>query len=314
MKTIFSGVQPTGSIHLGNYLGAIKNWVSIIKTTPNAQFFFSIADLHAITIYQDPQSLRDAILQTFAMYVACGIYGENITVFQQSAVRQHAELAWALSCNIQTGFLNRMTQYKEKAWEKERACLGLYSYPVLMAADILLYKTNLVPVGEDQIQHVELTREIASKFNSKYSQSILTVPDYVLTKSAKRIMSLRDAKKKMSKSDESDFSRINLLDDTETILKKIQKAKSGDAEIQNLANIYKAITGLELTMEDGKSAVFKQAVADAIIMEILPIQKKFHELMNDRTHIISLLAKGAERAGAVAESNLNEIYKVIGLR
>ena len=226
MKTVFSGIQPTGSIHLGNYLGAIKNWKNIIDADKSSQFFFSIVDLHAITIHQNPQELRDAILGTFAMYVACEISGKNITVFQQSMVSQHAKLAWVISCNLQMGFLDRMTQYKEKTDNnKERACLGLYSYPVLMAADILLYNTNIVPVGEDQIQHIELARDIAIKFNSKYGK-VFTVPEYILTK-AKRVMSLKDGTKKMSKSDDSDLSRINLLDTPETIIKKIQKAKSG---------------------------------------------------------------------------------------
>jgi tryptophanyl-tRNA synthetase len=178
MKTVFSGIQPTGVLHIGNYLGAIKNWKRIIKNS-NHRFFFSIVDLHAITVYQKPEELRESILSTFALYLACGISGKNVVVFQQSAVKQHAELAWVLSCNTPLGWLDRMTQYKDKTAEnKERACLGLYSYPILMAADILLYQTDIVPVGEDQKQHIELTRDIAIRFNEKYG-NVFQVPNNV---------------------------------------------------------------------------------------------------------------------------------------
>jgi tryptophanyl-tRNA synthetase len=314
MNTIFSGIQPTGSLHLGNYLGAIKNWKEIITKSSNSRFFFSIVDLHAITVHQKPTALQESILSTFATYLACGIEGENITVFQQSMVSQHTELAWILACNLQIGYLDRMTQYKDKTTEhKERACLGLYSYPVLMAADILLYNTNLVPVGEDQIQHIELTRDIANKFNIKYNKDILTMPQFVLTKS-KRVMSLKDGTKKMSKSDESDSSRINLLDDANTITHKIKKAKTGTEEIQNLSSIFESITDhLPPSIENNMSS-FKQNLTEAIITELDPIQKKYKELMNNKHELTMLLHKGANSARNIAEQNLEGIYKAIGLR
>lgn len=311
MKTIFSGIQPTGVIHLGNYLGAIKNWKDVISRQQNSQFLFSIVDLHAITIYQNPDELRQSILNTFALYVACDIFGDNITVFQQSMVSQHVELAWVLSCNLQMGFLDRMTQYKEKTTNnKERACLGLYSYPVLMAADILLYKTDLVPVGEDQIQHIELTRDIAQKFNQKYKNDIFTLPNYILTE-AKRVMSLKDGSKKMSKSDESDLSRINLLDDIDTIAKKIQKAKTGDLEIQNLSTIYETISKTKPSIES--MSVFKKDLTDVIISELLPIQEKYKKLIDDKNFLYSQMNIGAEKARNIANKNLKKIYKIIGL-
>ncbi len=313
MKTVFSGIQPTGTIHLGTYLGAIKNWKNIIDNNSSSQFFFSIVDLHAITIHQNPQELRDAILGTFAMYVACGIDGDNITVFQQSAVSQHTELAWVLSCNLQMGFLDRMTQYKEKTHQnKERACLGLYSYPVLMASDILLYNTNIVPVGEDQIQHIELARDIAIKFNSKYGKEVFTLPEYVLTK-AKRVMSLKDGTKKMSKSDDSDLSRINLLDTPETITRKIQKAKTGEAEMHNLTSIYEALTGEVPQIRDGMVSIFKKHLVEVIVKEFEPIQQKFFELMKERDSLVKLLERGGQSAQVIAKKNLGEVYKTIGL-
>jgi tryptophanyl-tRNA synthetase len=314
MNTIFSGIQPTGNLHLGNYLGAIKNWKEIIAKSSNSRFFFSIVDLHAITVHQKPVALQESILSTFATYLACGIEGENITVFQQSMVSHHTELAWILACNLQIGYLDRMTQYKEKTTaHKERACLGLYSYPVLMAADILLYNTNLVPVGEDQIQHIELTRDIANKFNIKYGKDILTMPQFILTK-AKRIMSLKDGTKKMSKSDESDLSRINLLDDTDTITHKIKKAKTGTEEIKNLSNIFESITGHLPPSIESNMASFKQNLTEAIITELKPIQTKYKELMNNKHELNILLNKGANSARNIAEQNLKEIYKSIGLR
>ncbi len=316
MQTVFSGIQPTGNLHLGNYLGAIKNWKNIISSSPNSQFFFSIVDLHAITVYQNSQELRRAILQTFATYLACGIDGKNITVFQQSMVSQHAELAWVLSCHIQMGFLERMTQYKEKIHShKEKECLGLCSYPVLMAADILLYRANIVPVGEDQVQHVELTRDIAKKFNAKYGKEILTLPQAKLSPS-KRVMSLKDGMKKMSKSDESGLSRINLLDDADVVQKKIKKAKTGNInspEIKNLLEIYNAVGGnVEFNPENMEQ--FKINLTDAIIAEIQPIQKRYTELMQSDGDLSKTLASNAENAHTVAQKNLTEIYKEIGIR
>lgn len=317
MTIVFSGIQPTGNLHLGNYLGAIKNWQKSILTNPGYNYLFSIVDLHAITIHQDPASLRNSILSTYAMYIACGIEGKNITVFQQSAVSEHAELAWILSCNLQLGYLDRMTQYKEKTVShKERACLGLYSYPVLMAADILLYSTQIVPVGEDQTQHIELTRDVAIKFNKKYGKDIFTIPKYILTE-AKRVMSLKDGTKKMSKSDESDFSRINLLDDAETIVNKIKKAKTGDidsSEVKNLIGIYSAISGVIPTDAEMQSmAKFKENLAEVIITELKPVQEKYHALIKDSSELQRMLKNGGNAAKEIASKNLARVYEEVGL-
>ena len=314
----FSGIQPTGTIHIGNYLGAIKNWKNLIsENTTNSTFIFSIVDLHAITVFQKPENLRESILTTFATYLACGIEGSNINVFQQSMIKEHCELAWILSCNLQIGFLDRMTQYKEKTHNnKERSCLGLYSYPVLMAADILLYNTNIVPVGEDQIQHIELTRDIAQKFNAQYGK-ILTIPEAKLT-NAIRVMSLRDGTKKMSKSDESDLSRINLLDSPEIIANKIQKSKTGQEnspEVKNLFTIYEAFTGEKANFDiANNSSAFKKALTEAITCELTPIQKKFNELIQDKTYLLEQLKNNCEKISNIASTNLNNVYKVIGLR
>lgn len=228
-KTIFSGIQPTGNLHLGNYLGAIKQWQNM--QTEDAKRLFCIVDLHAITVPQNSINLKESILKTVAMYIACGIDPNKNTIFVQSAVPQHAQLAWLLSCFCPIGWLNRMTQFKEKSGtNKEKASLALYSYPVLMAADILLYNTTDVPVGEDQKQHIELARDIALKFNNDVGIQVFTIPKPVINGHATRVMSLKDGTKKMSKSDESDYSRINLLDAPDIIQKKLQKAKSDSFE------------------------------------------------------------------------------------
>ncbi len=325
---IFSGIQPTGILHIGNYLGAIKNWKSLIAQNSGDEFIFSIVDLHAITIFQEPQVLRESILTTFVMYIACGIESgidgknikQNIRVFQQSMVKEHCELAWILSCNIQMGFIDRMTQYKDKTREnQERACLGLYSYPILMAADILLYNTDIVPVGDDQIQHIELAREIAEKFNAKYG-NIFTIPKAKLTElsETQRIMSLRDGTNKMSKSDESDFTRINLLDSADTILQKIKKAKTGEVnspEVKNLLGIYEAFSGQKSNHDiTSNSSAFKNDLAEAIISELTPIQNKFYELMKDKESLLEILHKNGAEVAKIAGENLHRIYKVIGLR
>lgn len=313
METIFSGIQPTGNLHLGNYLGAIKNWKNLIDEKKNSRFFFSVVDLHAITVHQQPKALQQSILETFAIYLACGIEGENITLFQQSQVKQHAELAWALSCNLQMGFLDRMTQYKEKIENnKERACLGLYSYPVLMASDILLYSTTVVPVGEDQTQHIELTREIAQKFNTKYNINAFILPKTKLTE-AKRVMSLHDGTKKMSKSTPSDFSRINILDTPEIIARKIQKANSGEREIANLQSIFYAITGNMAIIKEGRIADFKKDLTEAIIAELTPIQAQFNDFLKNQDYLTQKMQQGATNATHQASQKLEEVYKIIGL-
>ncbi len=316
----FSGIQPTGVLHIGNYLGAIKNWRKLILEKSSDTFIFSIVDLHAITLFQEPQMLRKSILETFATYLACGIEGQNVHVFQQSFVKEHAELAWILSCNVQIGHLDRMTQYKEKtANHKERACVGLYSYPILMAADILLYNTDIVPVGNDQIQHIELARDIAKAFNAKYGE-IFTIPKAKLTETSavQRVMSLRDGTKKMSKSDDSDHSRINLLDSAELITQKIKKAKTGEVdspEVKNLFGIYEACTG-EKPNHDiaSNSSAFKSDLANAIIAELSPIQAKFHDLMKNQDYLLTELNKNGDGVSHIASQNLQKIYKTIGLR
>lgn len=318
MKTVFSGIQPTGTLHIGNYLGAIKNWKNIIENEQDNKFFFSIVDLHAITVHQKPQELRESILATFAMYLACGIEGKNVVVFQQGAVKQHAELAWVLSCNTPIGWLDRMTQYKDKTAEnKERACLGLYAYPVLMAADILLYQTDIVPVGEDQKQHIELTRDIAIRFNEKYS-NIFKIPEAQIQKECKRVMSLKDGTKKMSKSDESDLSRINMLDDELTIISKIKKAKGGDLnspEMQNLLGLYYVFAGekYDENLAVEKTGVFKEKLAEKIIADLLPIQKKYYKLMEDVVGLQKILTENNKNAEAVANANMKKVFTEIGV-
>lgn len=317
---IFSGIQPTGVLHIGNYLGAIKNWRKLILENPSDNFIFSIVDLHAITLFQKPQELRQSILETFAMYIACGIEGSNVNVFQQSSVKEHSELAWILSCNVQIGHLDRMTQYKEKtAHHKERACVGLYSYPILMAADILLYNTDIVPVGNDQLQHIELTRDIAQAFNAKYGK-IFTIPKAKLTENSfvQRVMSLRDGTKKMSKSDDSDLSRINLLDSPELIVQKIKKAKTGEVdspEVKNLFGIYEAITGKKPNFDIvNNSASFKNDLAQAIIAELTPIQEKFHNLIKNKDFLLTQMKQNGQELSQMASQNLQKVQHAIGLR
>ncbi len=316
----FSGIQPTGVLHIGNYFGAIKNWKNLLTQNQVDIFIFSIVDLHAITLFQNPQALRQSILETFAMYIACGIEGQNVNVFQQSSVKEHSELAWILSCNVQIGHLDRMTQYKDKTRNnQERACVGLYSYPVLMAADILLYNTDIVPVGNDQIQHIELARDIAQSFNTKYGE-IFTIPKPKLTENpaVQRVMSLRDGTKKMSKSDESDFSRINLVDSPELIMQKIKKAKTGEVdspEVKNLFGIYEACTGAKPQHDiASSSSAFKNDLAQAIIAELTPIQEKFHTLMQNQEYLLSQLQKNGQELSQMASQNLQKVQHAIGLR
>lgn len=318
MKTVFSGIQPTGALHIGNYLGAIKNWKKIIEIEKDNKFFFSIVDSHAITVHQKPEELRQNILSTFATYLACGIEGENVVVFQQGAVKQHTELAWVLSCNTPIGWLDRMTQYKDKTSEnKERACLGLYAYPVLMAADILLYQTDIVPVGEDQRQHIELARDIAIRFNEKYG-NIFKIPEAQIQKEGKRVMSLKDGTKKMSKSDDSDFSRINILDSEEVIVGKIKKATGGGVgspEMKNLLEIYTAFSGkvYDENFAVEKTGLFKQELAHEILGKLVPIQTKYHNLMEDRAGLKKILQECNQKAEIVACENMRFVLDAIGV-
>ena len=326
MSRIFSGLQPTGNIHLGNYLGAVRNWVSLQESY---ECIYCIVDLHAITVAQDPAALRESIMETTAAYIACGLDPKQSIIFNQSTVSAHAELAWIMSCHTTIGKLNRMTQFKDKAGKnKEKASLGLYSYPVLMAADILAYKATHVPVGDDQKQHLELTRDIASVFNESAGSEMFPLPETLILGDATRVMSLRDGTNKMSKSEASDMSRINLTDDTDLIMKKIKKAKSDmiegisydvDArpEVSNLLTIYAAVT--EQSVEDATNecaamnmATFKQALTDALIVHLSPIQERYAALMDDKTYISDILSDGAARADAIARPIMDEIKDVMG--
>lgn len=323
---IFSGVQPTGNLHLGNYLGAIRNWVDMQK---NYECIFCIVDMHAITVAQDPVALRNATREVTAAYIACGINPDTATIFHQSSVSVHAELAWILNCFTPLGWLNRMTQFKEKAGkQRDNALLGLYSYPVLMAADILGYKATHVPVGEDQKQHLELARDIAGAFNRRYEVEFFPLPEPVITGQATRVMSLQDGTKKMSKSDASEKSRINLTDDADTIATKIRKAKSDMVEglswepdtrpeAANLVNIYSTLSGesREAIVDRYASsgfAPFKKDLADVAVTHLAPITAKMRELMSDVGYIDSILKKGAQNADAIAQPVLAEVKDLVG--
>jgi tryptophanyl-tRNA synthetase len=326
MTLVLSGVQPTGNLHLGNYLGAIKNWVTMQK---QHKCLFCIVDLHAITVPQDPEHLRKSTIQTAATYIACGIDPINSAIFNQSSVSEHSELAWLLSTITPLGWLNRMTQFKDKAGKnKDQSCLGLYSYPVLMAADILIYKATHVPVGEDQKQHLELARDIAGAFNRQYDNEFFPLPEPIITGQATRVMSLRDGTRKMSKSEESDNSRINLTDDNDTIIRKISKAKSDmepgvtydtqkRPEASNLLNIFASISGknikdIEKTYIDSGFADFKKDLAESLIEHINPIRKEILKLVDDRAYLEKLLYDGSHKARGIASNNIKEIKKIMG--
>ena len=327
---IFSGIQPTSNLTLGNYLGALKNWVMLQGEYDEA--LYCVVDLHALTVPQDPASLPDQTREIAAAFLACGIDPKKATIFNQSMVREHTELGWLLSTITPLGWLNRMTQFKDKVGKhKERAGLGLYSYPVLMAADILLYKATHVPVGDDQKQHVELARDIAGKFNNDFKTEYFTAPEPKIFGTATRVMSLRDGTKKMSKSDPSDYSRINLIDDADTIAQKIRKAKTdplplpekiadldGRPEAKNLLNIYAALNGetLEKTCATftGKTfSEFKQDLTDLLVAELSPIGNDIRRFMSDKSAIDAVLASGADKASELAAKHMNEIRDIIGL-
>ena len=326
---VFSGVQPTGNLHLGNYLGAMKNFVELQKKT---NCIYSIVDLHAITVFQDPKELNNSILETVAGFIACGLDFKKSIIFNQSSVSEHAELAWIFNCVSRLGWLNRMTQFKEKAGtNKENASVGLYVYPNLMAADILLYKATHVPVGDDQKQHLELCRDIANKVNNDFGSSeFFPIPEPLIHKNFSRVMSLRDGKKKMSKSEESDYSRINLQDSEDEIEKKIKKAKTDSSAIPsdkkdlekrpealNLLNIYSSITSstLEKTLKEmeGKDfSQFKKKPTDVLIATICPIGKKIKQLNKDKVQLVSILREGSVKAKTIAGKNLKEIKEIVG--
>lgn len=315
MKIAFSGIQSSGALHLGNYLGAIKPWKEIIK---NNSAFLMIADLHAITIFQDPSKLRQSIMEVFATYIACGFdpsINKNVKIFLQSNVKEHTELAWIIGCNTPLGWLDRMTQYKDKAREnKERECLGLYSYPCLMAADILLYKTNIVPVGEDQKQHLELTRDIALRMNRLYKTAIFTIPEIQISK-AKRVMSLKDASKKMSKSDTSPDSRITLTDTSDEIKRKISKSTTGSLEsleVQNLLTIYKEISGKDYLFEgEIKFSAFKKELTDCVIEELTPISTKMALLLKEKEELAKMLKIFSNQVSEIANHSMTQIKNTV---
>ena len=326
---IFSGVQPTGEIHIGNYFGAISQFVS---NQEKYKSIFSIVDLHAITVWQDPSELSKSIKKVLAIFLASGIDPDKNIIFNQSRVAEHTQLSWVLSCTARMGWLNRMTQFKDKAGKnKENASIGLYSYPVLMAADILLYSATHVPVGDDQKQHLELARDIAHKFNTDYKKEIFALPVPLMNQSSARIMSLRDGTKKMSKSDISEYSRILMTDSNDQITTKIKKAKTDSMnmpmdlneaekrpEINNLLNIYCACTNRKkdeiISNFSGKEiSFFKKSLTEVLVTVVEPISTKTKELLNDEKYLDEILIKGAEDARNIAQEKIQEIYKIVGM-
>ena len=330
-KKIFSGVQPTGNLHLGNYLGALKNFVELNNDETN-KCIFCVVDLHAITVKQDPNELRNNIRETVATFIASGIDPKKSIIFNQSKVSGHSEAAWILGCSARMGWLNRMTQFKEKAGkDKEKASIGLYSYPVLMAADILLYDATHVPVGDDQKQHLELCRDIAQKFNNDYGAAdFLKVPEPLIQKEFSRIMSLKDGLKKMSKSEISDLSRINLTDEKNQIINKIKKAKtdplpmpSNSSELEkrpeakNLLGIYASLTksNLENIIKEfsGKNfSEFKDKLSEVLVEKISPISIEIKKLLNDQKYLDEILLDGYEKADKIASKKVKKIHEIIG--
>ena len=329
-KLVFSGVQPTGNLHLGNYLGALKNFVSLQK---EMECIYCVVDLHAITVFQEPKNLHDHVLETAASFLATGLDPEKSIIFNQSSVSGHSELAWIFNCVSRIGWLNRMTQFKDKAGsDKEKASVGLYIYPNLMAADILLYKATHVPVGADQKQHLELSRDIAQKFNKDFKcENFFPLPEPLIPKNISRVMSLRDGTKKMSKSEESDYSRINLKDTADEINKKIKKAKSDSdpipSDIKSLQNKPEALNLLTIYSELAKKSLetitsemsgkeysfLKSELTELIVNEITPVGKEIQKLLKDKSHLKKILKKGTEKANILAEENLKNIREKVGL-
>ena len=342
MDKIFSGVQPTGNLHIGNYLGAIKNFVELQNKDESAIAYYCVVDLHAITVWQEPEKLKKEILETTAVFIASGIDPNRSIIFNQSKVEYHAELSWIFNCICRVGWLNRMTQFKEKAGKnRENVSVGLYTYPVLMAADILAYKSNLVPVGEDQKQHLELARDIAQKFNHDYRVEFFPDIKPLIFGKATRVMSLRNGNAKMSKSDDSDYSRINLLDEPDMIHNKIKKAKTDSQAIMgeealdedkkvkhdilssrpeaiNLLQIYSAITDKDiretLNLFSGKEfRLLKESLSEALIEKIVPIGNEVKKMLSDAKFLEEVLNLGSEKAREEAKKNLLDIKKTVGL-
>ena len=330
-KKIFSGVQPSGNLHLGNYLGAIKNFVDL-QNQKETECIYCIVDLHAITVKQEPKELKKNIRETLATFIASGLDYKKSIIFNQSSVTAHAEGAWILSCIARMGWLNRMTQFKEKAGkDKEKASVGLYIYPILMSADILLYDATHVPVGEDQKQHLELSRDIANKFNLDFnSPNFLKAPEPLIQKNFSRIMSLKDGTKKMSKSDASDLSRINLTDNKDQIVNKIKKAKTDTQnmpsnekdlfnrpEVENLLGIYSSLNNQDLNSSIsefvGKNfSEFKLKLSEIVVEKIVPISNEISKLKKDKKFIDKVLKEGAEKANKIASKKVEEMKKIIG--
>ena len=330
-KKIFSGVQPTGNLHLGNYIGAIKNFVDLQNQEGN-ECVYCVVDLHAITTKQDPKILKDNIRETTATFLASGINPKKSIIFNQSLVSAHSEGSWILGCVARMGWLNRMTQFKEKAGkDKEKASVGLYIYPVLMTADILLYDATHVPVGEDQKQHLELSRDIAQKFNLDFNApNFLRVPEPLIQKNFSRIMSLKDGTNKMSKSDPSDLSRINLTDNKDQIVNKIKKAKTDNdtlpedeknlsqrPEVENPLGIYSSLSNQSLKNSinefSGKNfSEFKEKLAELVVEKISPISIEINKLQKDNSYIDNVLKEGGERANAIASKKVEELKRIIG--
>ena len=323
---VFSGVQPTGNLTIGNYLGAIKNWS---KLQDEHDCIFSVVDMHALTLSKDPEALRESCLNTLAFYIAAGIDPEKSIIFIQSSVKEHSELAWIFQCLTPIGWLNRMTQFKDKAGKnKEKACVGLYTYPVLMAADILLYNATLVPVGDDQAQHIEIATDIGLAFNRKYDVDYFQPPKPMLSEKATRVMSLRDGRKKMSKSDESDASRINLSDSDDLIAKKIRKAKTDSIddiyydkenrpEISNMLAIYGAIYNISVKEAEKKCSdlsmkQFKEVLAEAVIDSVGIIRDRANILIKDKAYLFDIANLGTQQATELATHRMAQIRRIIG--
>lgn len=325
-KRVFSGIQPTGNIHLGNYLGAIRNWVATQEQFEN---IFCIVDLHAITLPIDPKELHFNSRKLAALYLACGLDPRHCNFFIQSHVRQHAEASWIMNCFTPMGWLNRMTQFKTKAGDHpDSVDTGLYAYPVLMACDILLYQTHQVPVGDDQRQHIELTRDLAQRFNSRYNEQVFTIPEARIGEAGARVMALDDPTSKMSKSAPDPNSRINLLDDAKTIKKKIGRATTDSLRlvtfdparpgITNLLTIYQALTGLsreaiEAEFEGKGYGDFKAALTERLVETLTPVQQRYNELMSDLPTLEGILKQGADNVRPIAEATLQHIKTVVGL-
>ena len=326
--TVFSGVQPTGEIHLGNYLGAIKQFLHF---QDNSDSIFCIVDQHAITIFQNPDELRKNIFSVLAIFLACGLDPKKCILFNQSAIKEHSVLSWYLSCTARIGWLNRMTQFKDKAGKnRDSASLGLYAYPVLMAADILLYRADKVPVGDDQKQHLELTRDIAHKFNVDYDTKYFKLPDPMINKDAPRIMSLRDANNKMSKSDASQYSRILLTDSIDEISTKINKAKSDSMnmpssedelidrqEINNLITIYSSISNQQkssvIDLFANKEISYFKSELKAIVIDLIePISSEIKKIKNDEKYLKSILDEGSSKAQERASRTITDVNKIMG--